>query len=90
MAKELMPEDDDIVHHTNSMVSEMLRLLKGDSFNREKGMIQEFEDFKDRLIALERGYKKIFNMLVGIGIGIGIASVIFGGMTLKALLNFIK
>lgn len=90
MGKEYMPEDEDLIHHTNDMVQELLRLLKGDSFNREKGMIHEFEDFKIRLSALEKGYKKIFNMLVGIGIGIGIGAVIFGGMTLKALLDFVK
>lgn len=90
MVKELMPEDEDKVERIDNIVSEILRLLKGDSFAKDKGLIERFFDFEGRLILLERGYKKIYTLIIGIGIGIGIAAVFFGGLTLKALIDIVK
>lgn len=85
-----MPEDEDKVERIDDIVSEILRLLKGDSFAKDKGLIERFFEFEERLVFLERGYKKVYTLLMGIGIGIGIAAVFFGGLTLKALLDIVK
>lgn len=90
MVKELMPEDDDKVERIDNMVSEIYRSLKGDSFNREPGLIDRFFEFEKRLVELERNYKRIYTLLLGIGIGIGIGGVMFGVWTLKAFLSMVK
>jgi hypothetical protein len=88
--RELMPEDEDKLERIDNMVSEMYRSLKGDSFNREKGLIERFYEFEERLDEMEKGYKKLYTLLIGIAIGIGLGGVVFGAWTLRAFIDVVK
>lgn len=90
MVKELMPEDDDKVERIDSMVSEIYRSLKGDSFNREPGLIDRFFAFEARLTKVEKNYKIILILLIGIAIGCGATAVFFGALSFKDFVQMVK
>lgn len=87
---ERLPEDDDIVERLDRQVSDILELLEGDRNKHQKGIFQRFDEVEGRLDIMERGWKRIYTLLIGIAIGVGVGGVIFGVWGLKEFLSAIK
>jgi hypothetical protein len=87
---ERMPEDEDIVDRLDRQVSDILELLEGDKNKRRKGVFARFDEMEARMDVMEKGYRRIYTLLIGIAIGIGIGGVLFGVWGLKEFIGVLK
>lgn len=51
---------------------------------------EQLRTLEDRLSAIERKLSRIQNIVIGIAVGIALGAIIFGFMSVKEFLSFVK